>query len=519
MSPVILSREPSSAMGLQPLPRHRWRTLLVLAFAALLAGCASRYFEPAGAAPEPQRQELADWPERDYWAGIVFNGQKIGFSHLSLAAAEAPGRFEIRSETTFVLRFLGVDKRVNLKSVDLVREDLQLDSFRYEYVIDGSPLQLEGERRGDAIELRLGRGDAAERLRLDAPGAVYPQAAVLLYPTLHGLAVGREHRYQVFSGELQRLVEVRQQVAAYERSELFDRSDDAAFRVETTMEGYAVKTWIAPGGAPLLEIGLNGVLISGRETEARARGYLVAASLNKSEALLEFALARPAQPIADPRRVRTMRIALSGAERALPSDENQRCAREGVETLCSVGSGDAAAPARSEPRDLASSLPVPAADPLIAATAHEIAGPATDARQKVDRIVAWIGANIRVSPADVWSALDVLRTRQAECQGHAYLYAALARALGIPTRLANGIVYSEEFEGFLFHTWAESLVDGRWLAVDPTFGAVPADTTHVKLLEGETLAQLLPLADWVGRLKVRVLAVEHGGAQASAGVG
>jgi transglutaminase-like putative cysteine protease len=103
----------------------------------------------------------------------------------------------------------------------------------------------------------------------------------------------------------------------------------------------------------------------------------------------------------------------------------------------------------------------------------------------------------------------VLRTREAECQGHAYLYAALARALGIPTRLANGIVYSEQFDGFLFHTWAESLVNGRWIAVDPTFGTVPADATHVKLIEGETLAQLVPLADWVGRLKVRVLAVEY----------
>jgi hypothetical protein len=40
---------------------------------------------------------------------------------------------------------------------------------------------------------------------------------------------------------------------------------------------------------------------------------------------------------------------------------------------------------------------------------------------------------------------------------------------------------------------------------------VPADATHVKLLEGETAAELAPLVDWVGRLKVRVLAVERGG--------
>jgi transglutaminase-like putative cysteine protease len=116
---------------------------------------------------------------------------------------------------------------------------------------------------------------------------------------------------------------------------------------------------------------------------------------------------------------------------------------------------------------------------------------------------------VRTSPADVWTALDVLDTREAECQGHAYLYAALARSLEIPTRVVNGIVYSADFEGFLYHTWAESLVDGHWIAVDPTFGTVPADATHVKLVEGETLAELTPLVDWIGRVNVTVLSVER----------
>ncbi len=123
-------------------------------------------------------------------------------------------------------------------------------------------------------------------------------------------------------------------------------------------------------------------------------------------------------------------------------------------------------------------------------------------------LVAWIADNVRKAPVDVWSALDVLEKREAECQGHTYLYAAFARALGIPTRVVNGITYSEDYQGFLYHTWAESLVEGRWLAVDPTFGTVPADATHVKLVEGETLADLTPLVDWVGHLQLRVIAVE-----------
>jgi hypothetical protein len=492
------------------------RAGLMLAAAALLAGCASAYFQPAGPAPELPPQRLAERPQRQHWAGIVFNGQKIGFSQMTIEHSDQPGRYRVRSESAFLLRFLGMDKRVNLKSVDIVREDLQLVSFDYEYVIDGSPLQLAGERRGDALEFTIGRGPSARPQQLAVSGPVYSQAAVLLLPTHRGLALGREHRYLVFSGELQKLVEVQQRVAAYERSTLFAGHDDPAFRVETSMAGYAVRTWLDAQGTPLLEIGLNGVLISGREDESRARSYLVAASLNKTEALLDFTLVRTAQPIADARQVRTMRVALSGSDRAVPSDSIQQCVREGAETLCTVRNGrtagvSATATAGSLPRDLASSLPVPASDPLIVATAREIAGATHDQQLLVRRIVEWMGMHIRVSPADVWTALDVLRTREAECQGHGYLYAALARALGIPTRLANGIVYSEQFGGFLFHTWAESLVDGRWVAVDPTFGALPADAARVKLVDGETLAELVPLADWVGRLKLRVLSIEHEG--------
>jgi len=489
------------------------RLYLLIAVAVLLTGCRSLYFETVERAPEPAPQyRLAEWPDREYWAGVVFNGEKIGFSHLALRAAALPGLFEIRSDAAFALRFLGVDKRVSLKAYDVVRPDLDLVAFRYEYVIDGNAVALDGERRGDALAVTIRQGGTVDRQVIDVGGPVYPLAASVLYPSLHGLAPGREFRYPVYSGELQKVAEVTQRIVAYERSTLFDGT---AYRVETAMEGYRVETWISPRGAPLLEIAMNGVLISGREDEARARSYLAAASLNKSEALIEFALAKPDQPIAEPRKVTMMRVAFAGVPRPVPSDEIQLCTSEGGETTCTVRTAEAAlAPAvpapAAESRYLASSFTVTANDPEIAATAREIGRGTSGARERVQRIVAWMHGNVRVSPVDVWSAIDVLQKREAECQGHAYLYAALARALGIPTRVVNGIVYSEDFGGFLYHAWAESLVDGRWLAVDPTFGSVPADATHVKLVEGETLAELTPLVEWIGRLKVRVIAVERG---------
>jgi hypothetical protein len=487
------------------------RALFAAAVAALLAGCQSLYFQPAGEAPSPPPQSaLAAWPERDYWSGIVFNGEKIGFSHTELRAAEAPGQFEIRSEAAFLLRFLGYDKRINLKATDVVRDDLDLVRFRYEYVIDNSEFKLAGTRRGNTLAVTVTRSGEDVRQAIEVSGPLYPQAATAFYPLLHGLAPGREYRYPVYSGELQKISEVTQRVVSYESSKLFE---GRAFRLETAMEGYKVETWMSARGAPMLEIAMNGVLISGLEDEARARNYLATASLNKSEALIAFALVRPERPLERPRSITAMRVVLSGADRAVPSDDIQRCAAESAGVVCTVAASDRApvvtATGESDPRYLASTFPVPARDPRIRATAREIVAGADGSRAKIERLVTWIKDNVRTSPADVWTALDVLDRREAECQGHTYLYTALARSLEIPTRVVNGIVYSADFDGFLYHTWAESFVDGRWIAIDPTFGTVPADATHVKLVEGETLADLTPLVDWIGRLSVRVLEVER----------
>lgn len=80
------------------------------------------------------------------------------------------------------------------------------------------------------------------------------------------------------------------------------------------------------------------------------------------------------------------------------------------------------------------------------------------------------------------------------------LYTALARAIGIPTRFVSGLV-SQDGTSFLYHSWAESLVEGRWVAVDPTFNQVPLDPTHLAFLEGHRLADLAPLVGVIGKIK------------------
>jgi hypothetical protein len=99
------------------------------------------------------------------------------------------------------------------------------------------------------------------------------------------------------------------------------------------------------------------------------------------------------------------------------------------------------------------------------------------------------------------SALSVLESRRGDCTEHTVLFVALARSLGLPARTAVGLVYLEG--AFYYHAWPEVWL-GEWVAVDPTFGDVPAGAAHLRFVTG-TLAQQVEIARLIGTLGIEVL--------------
>ncbi|HEU4353828.1 MAG TPA: transglutaminase-like domain-containing protein [Burkholderiales bacterium] len=474
------------------------RSVFALVAAVLLAGCSTAYFKDAGAPPRADAFTLENWPHRDLWTGLVFNGDKIGFTRRQVrAAAGAPERWEIESEAVMRLQFFGVDKRVRLHAVDRVRSDLTLEAFRYEHEIDGSMMQVAGTDNDGVLAVDIAARGSSERKTFKIERPLYPSSALAFLPVSDGLRVGRGARYAVFHGETQAIAEAEQAVLAYETSALFE---GPAFKVATRLLGLETTTWIGADGRPLLELAMQGVLVSALEDEARARRYLVEASLNKRDALVEFSLLR-AGPIEQPRRVSRMEIVLAGVPETFDVAD-PACRRAADRLECRIDRAEPL-PGGDPARHLAPTLAVPSKLGEITSLAREITAGAASDEERIGRLIAWMDANIAKEAVDAFSAADVLRARRAECQGHSYLFAAFARALGVPARVVNGIAYSEEHGGFLYHTWNEAWIAGRgWRPVDATFGQAHADATHVKLIEGETAAELAPLVNLVGRVRV-----------------
>ena len=472
------------------------RALITLVL--LLGGCAAQtpFFKPAGAPPEAPPIPIEAWPHRELWTGVIFNGHKIGFTRREIRPV-AGAQWEIESEAMMRLQFLGVDKRLRLRGVDRVAADLTLRSFEYEHEIDGNRMQVAGMVENGVARFVVNARGSSETKELKAEGAVYPTSALALLPVARGLKVGMKERYAVFYGEAQQIAVAELDVLAYEASTLYDGS---AFRVETRLLGLDTTTWIAADGRPLFERSMQGVLISALEDEAMARRYLVEASLNKRDAMLDFTLVR-AGPLPAPRQVSRMDIVFVN-DMTVPSDGGQTCTRESGGIACRI---DRTAPlAQDDPkRYLKATFAAPSNLRDISDMARRIAGDATTDDERIARLLAWMDANIAKEAVDAFTAEDVLRARKGECQGHSYLFAAFARSLGMPTRIVNGIVYSEEHGGFLYHTWNEAWVAGRgWQPVDATFGQAHADATHVKLVEGEAGADLMPIVQLVGRVRV-----------------
>lgn len=143
-------------------------------------------------------------------------------------------------------------------------------------------------------------------------------------------------------------------------------------------------------------------------------------------------------------------------------------------------------------------------DKRIKKTLKSIIGKNTDKFEGIKKINEWIYKNLKKTPTfGVPNALDVLKTMKGDCNEHAVLFAALSRAYKVPTKIILGLVYLDG--KFYYHAWNE-VYFGQWITVDSSFNQLPADATHIKLLEG-SIGKGPELLNLVGKLNIEILEV------------
>ena len=111
------------------------------------------------------------------------------------------------------------------------------------------------------------------------------------------------------------------------------------------------------------------------------------------------------------------------------------------------------------------------------------------------------------------TAADVAEALEGDCTEYAMLLAAMARARGIPSRVALGLV--ESGKTFGFHMWTEVYIADRWLGLDATRAQGGISAAYLKLTDtnlagqDDALQSLMRLAAVIGQFeKIEVLEAE-----------
>jgi transglutaminase-like putative cysteine protease len=111
------------------------------------------------------------------------------------------------------------------------------------------------------------------------------------------------------------------------------------------------------------------------------------------------------------------------------------------------------------------------------------------------------------------TAAEVAKSHEGDCTEHAVFLAALARARGIPARVAIGLVYVEAAHAFGFHMWTAVWIADRWIPLDGTLALGGIGAAHLKIAQSSldgtgAFSAFLPVAQVVGRLRIEVVDAE-----------
>ncbi|HSP96289.1 MAG TPA: transglutaminase-like domain-containing protein [Candidatus Dormibacteraeota bacterium] len=478
------------------------RFAVVGVWAGLLIALAYSHLPPSEHPPTTVAGAItatAEGAGADLWSGIYMNGSKIGYGHYR----STPAGGSLRIEETSLLRLTVLDREQTVQATVTAdaADDLSMRRFDVALTSDLGTFAARGTVADGHLDLDVTTGGqtTTQRVPLDQP--LYLPAAARARLTGTALQEGTTLTVQAFDAAAMQHEPMTMRVVG--RENLTEGGVAVpTWKVRESFRGMESDVWLDDSGRTVRERGPMGLEVR-RESAADA----VAKGWSSAPLDLMGAVAVPVTDISAPRERDRLRLRLAGVEGvAIPSDGRQH------------GNGAELVIERETVRAATYQLPYDGAEwqselqptmflqsdhPKVRAAARVAVGDERDPLAAAERLRHWVHDGLEKRPAATLpNALQVLETRAGDCNEHAVLYAALARAVGLPARVVAGLVYQNG--AFLYHAWDEVWLGDGWLTVDAIFDQMPVDVTHIKLVEGgpETHAALAPL---IGKLSIRVL--------------
>jgi hypothetical protein len=434
----------------------------------------------------------------DEWAGIYQQGRKIGYAHSSIA--READTYHLTEESELNLLMLGSIQHIKTITNSYTTKNFLLKYFNFIMQSPSGTMEIKGAIIGNnlVLDIRTGGETRHERIPFKEPPYLSPNIKPAL--VLLGLEPGKKYRFPLFNPATMSTEDAFLTVESKERIKVGDE-EQIVYKLKETFQGMEAYSWITQDGDTIKEESpLGYVMMKETKTEAMkldAKGPAVD--------IISLVMI-PSVPIRKSAATTYLKATLSGVPLKGFDLDGARQILSGntVEVRVLDNSADYRLPytGNDHAKDLRPTALIQSDDKRIQEQAAKILNGERNAREAAKKITDWVYNSIeKKAVVSIPSALDVLSQRVGDCNEHTTLYTALARAAGLPTRMAAGIVYLRD--GFYYHAWPEVWL-GRWTAVDPTFNQFPADATHIRFITGD-LGRQSEIVKLVGKLKVDVL--------------
>lgn len=450
----------------------------------------------------------AEVPDRQSWKNILLNDEKIGYSHSALTRKEDGYRLE---ESIFMrINIMGAAQDLRMRTSADLNPDFSIAAFDFNLGSGIFSFQAVGRMLNERIlEVETIAADTRNRfeITLDHPpfltaGLIY---AVAREPDFSGTS--SPLTFHIFDPASMSQQPVIIRVEGKETIPSMGEQMETT-RLALTYKGVTQTAWVDDNGDIIREKGMLGLTLE-KTTKSLATADLPA---GLTEDLTRLASVSGNGDIADPRNVGYLKIQVSGiALDNLDIHGGRQSLKDDILTIVGEEPPEQKTlPPGPLPDDAAiflSSEPfIQSDDQKIIATAASVVSPDANPADNAKALVKWIFENIEKQPVmSVPDAVAVLANRVGDCNEHAVLLAALARAAGIPAKIEAGLVYLNG--RFYYHAW-NLLYVGEWITADATFGQMPVDATHIRLVSGSPGDQL-DLLGVIDNIVLRIIETDY----------
>lgn len=470
-------------------------------FLGLLGGKAGWFQAPQGGPKVTASTPLAQaegTQGRDVWINILQGGHKIGFGREELVPTD--GGIDLRQRLQMRLKTLGLVQEIRMHTEAVLTHDYALKTFSFRLQSGSFRTQIEGQATAEGLRLTTTAGGDTRQSLLAVELPIYLPAGITAALGSHTPSPGDEVRYPFFDPASMGQATLQARYVGDETITLGGREQPAR-HWKLLFKGASQSIWLSPDGEVLKEEGVLGISL---ERTTRDDALLPAADAPADD-LIQLAAIRSDRPIPDAGTRPRLWVEIQGIPQDYPSLTGGRQVWDGRRLLIQrepLVTDETPGQAAPQPVDLQPSPLIESDHPKIQRLANELSAPGDSPLVRVKKIMAWLEAHIERRPVvSIPSALATLEQGRGDCNEHAVLFAALARAAGVPTQVEAGIVYLEG--RFYYHAWNRVFLN-RWVTADALFQQLPADVTHIRLARG-TAADQLDLLGVLGRLKIRIL--------------